>query len=138
VSVAPGTGPAGPVALDVGGKCLNDVGNRSVNGTQADIWTCNGSTAQHWTYGQDGTVRVHGKCLDVQNGGTGTGTPVELWSCSGSAAQQWHLVPGGGGASLVNLASALCLTDPGDATANGTGLQIAACAGAIGQRWRAQ
>ena len=63
VSVAPDTGPAGAVRLTTGGKCLNDVGNKSANGTQADIWTCNGSTAQQWTYVKDGTLRIHGKCL---------------------------------------------------------------------------
>ncbi len=80
----------------------------------------------------------HGKCLDVQHSGTASGTPVDLWSCNGTGAQQWQLVPGGGGVSLVNPQSGLCLADPGDATANGTGLQIATRASAAGQAWRAQ
>jgi GH25 family lysozyme M1 (1,4-beta-N-acetylmuramidase) len=130
--------PAGPVSSQIPGRCLDDSGNGTANGTKIVLWACNGSGGQQWTTEPDGTVRVHGKCLDVQHSGTTSGTPVDLWSCNGSGAQQWHLVPGGGGASLVNPASALCLTDPGDATANGTGLQIAACAGATGQRWRAQ
>ena len=66
------------------------------------------------------------------------GTPVDLWSCNGTGAQQWQLVPGGGGVSLVNPQSGLCLADPGNATVNGTGLQIATCASAAGQAWRAQ
>jgi len=130
--------PAGPVSSQIPGRCMNDNGNHTANGTKIDIWACNGSVAQQWTTEPDGTVRVHGKCLDVHGGGTSSGTHVDLWSCNGSAAQQWQLVPGGGGVSLVNPHSALCLTDPGNATANGTGLQIAACSGATGQRWRAR
>jgi GH25 family lysozyme M1 (1,4-beta-N-acetylmuramidase) len=130
--------PAGPVSSQIPGRCLDDSGNGTANGTKIVLRACSGSGGQQWITEPDGTVRVHGKCLDVQHSGTTGGTPVDLWSCNGSGAQQWHLVPGGGGASLVNPASALCLTDPGGATANGTGLQIAACAGATGQRWRAQ
>ena len=50
----------------------------------------------------------------VQRGGTASGTPVDLWSCNGTGAQQWQLIPGGGGASLVNPQSGLCLADPGN------------------------
>jgi GH25 family lysozyme M1 (1,4-beta-N-acetylmuramidase) len=130
--------PAGPVSSVIPGRCLDDSGNSTANGTTIDLGACNGSAAQQWTTGPDGTVRVHGECLDVHGGATTSGTPVDLWSCNGSAAQQWQLVPGGGGVSLVNPASALCLTDPGNVTTPGTGLQIATCAGATGQRWRAQ
>jgi len=130
--------PAGPVSSQIPGRCLDDSGNGTANGTGIDLWACNGGAGQQWTAKPDGTVRVHGKCLDVHHSGTASGTPVDLWACNGSGAQQWHLVPGGGGVTLVNPASALCLTDPGDATANGTGLQIATCAGAAGQVWRAQ
>jgi GH25 family lysozyme M1 (1,4-beta-N-acetylmuramidase) len=130
--------PAGPVSSQIPGKCLDDSGNKTANGTKIDISSCNGTSGQQWTTGPDGTVRVHGKCLDVQQGGTASGTPVDLWSCNGSGGQQWQLVPGGGGVSLVNPQSGLCLADPGNATANGTGLQIATCASATGQAWRVQ
>jgi hypothetical protein len=61
VSAAAGTGPTGPVKLDLGGKCLNDVGNRSANGTLASIWSCStSSSAQKWTHAPDGTLRIHG------------------------------------------------------------------------------
>jgi GH25 family lysozyme M1 (1,4-beta-N-acetylmuramidase) len=130
--------PAGPVSSQIPGKCMDDSGNGTANGTKIGISSCNGTSGQQWTTGPDGTVRVHGKCLDVQQGGTASGTPVDLWSCNGTGRQQWQLVPRGGGVSLVNPQSGLCLADPGNATANGTGLQIATCAGATGQAWRAQ
>jgi beta-glucosidase len=128
--------PAGPLSSQIPGRCMDDSGNHTANGSKIDLWACNGSAAQQWTVEPNGTVRIHGKCLNVQ--GSATGTPADLWSCNGSAAQQWQLFPGGGGVSLVNPASGLCLTDPGNATTKGTGLQIAGCAGATGQRWRAQ
>jgi GH25 family lysozyme M1 (1,4-beta-N-acetylmuramidase) len=130
--------PAGPVSSQIPGKCMDDSGSKTANGTKVDIWSCNGTSAQRWTTGPDGTVRVHGKCLDVQRSGTASGTPVDLWSCNGTGAQQWQLVPAGGGVSLVNPQSGLCLADPGNATVDGTGLQIATCASAAGQAWRAQ
>jgi GH25 family lysozyme M1 (1,4-beta-N-acetylmuramidase) len=130
--------PAGPVSSQIPGLCLDDRANKTANGSPVDLWSCNGTAAQRWTTGPDGTVRVHGKCLDVQHSGTASGTPVDLWSCNGTGAQQWQLVPGGGGVSLVNPQSSLCLADPGDATADGTGLQIATCADPPGQAWRDQ
>ncbi len=132
VTAAPSTGPAGPVRLNLAGKCLNDVGNSIKNGTAQDIWTCNGSTSQKWTVVQDGTLRIHGKCLDVYHGGTASGTKVDLYSCNGSGAQQWQLQTGG---ELVNPASGLCLTDPSGSTANGTRIKIVTCAGKAYQQW---
>jgi GH25 family lysozyme M1 (1,4-beta-N-acetylmuramidase) len=130
--------PAGPVSSQIPGKCMDDSGNQTANGTKIGISSCTGGSGQQWTTGPDGTVRVHGKCLDVQQGGTASGTPVDLWSCNGTGAQQWQLVPRGGGVSLMNPQSGLCLADPGNATVNGTGLQIATCANAAGQEWRVQ
>ena len=130
--------PAGPVASQLPGKCLDDHANSTANGSKIDLYACNGTAAQRWTTRPDGTIRVHGKCLDVHHGGTASGTPVDLWSCNGTSAQQWHLVPIGAGVAAVNPRSGKCLTDPGDSTTNGTALKIATCAGAPGQRWRAR
>jgi GH25 family lysozyme M1 (1,4-beta-N-acetylmuramidase) len=132
VSAAPTAGPAGPVKLDLGGKCLNDMGNSSANGTAQDIWTCNGSASQHWTVVKDDTLRIHGKCLDVYHGGTVSGTKVDLYACNGSGAQQWQVQTAG---ELVNPASGKCLTDPAGSTTNGTRLQIVTCAGKNYQKW---
>ena len=130
--------PAGPMSSQIPGTCMDDSGNQTANGTKIDIWSCNGGSGQQWTTEPDGTVQIHGKCLDAEHGGTASGTPVDLSTCKGTGAQQWQLVPGGGGVSLVNPQSGLCLADPGNATVNGTGLQIATCASAAGQAWRAQ
>ncbi|MGD0069856.1 MAG: RICIN domain-containing protein, partial [Streptosporangiaceae bacterium] len=31
------------------GKCLDDPGFNTANGTQLDLWTCNGGSNQQWT-----------------------------------------------------------------------------------------
>lgn len=133
VSAAPDSGPAGPLRLDLAGKCLNDVGNRSSNNTALDIWACNGSTSQQWTVVKDDTLRIHGKCLDVYHSHTTNGTSVQLYTCNGSAAQQWQLRTGG---QLVNPNSGKCLTDPGGSTTNGTRIKIWSCSAKSYQKWR--
>ena len=143
VTLAPDQGPAGPVRLTTGGKCLNDVGNKSADGTQADIWTCNGSTAQQWTYVKDGTLRIHGKCLIPPGGSPASGAKVVLAACTGSPAQEWWLTyprsisPSLGAIpiTLFNPASGMCLSDTGWSTANGTRVVVGSCNGFKNQAW---
>jgi GH25 family lysozyme M1 (1,4-beta-N-acetylmuramidase) len=143
VTLAPDQGPAGPVALDVGGKCLNDVGNRSANGTRAEIWTCNGNAAQRWTYVRDGTVRIHGKCLVAPASPPASGAKVKLEPCTGAPVQQWWLAYprsigpslGATPVTLLNPASGMCLDDPGRSTTNGTRVVVGPCDGLKDQAW---
>lgn len=133
VSQAANSGPAGPAVLANGGKCLDDPGSNTANGTRLDIWTCNGGANQKWTVAQDGTLRVSGKCLDVANGGTANGAAVQLSTCTaGTASQRWRP---GANAELINPHSGKCLDDPAFKTANGTKLDIYSCNGGSNQRW---
>jgi GH25 family lysozyme M1 (1,4-beta-N-acetylmuramidase) len=143
VTTAPSQGPAGAVRLTTGGKCLNDVGNKSANGTQADIWTCNGSTAQQWTYVKDGTLRIHGKCLVPPGSSPASGAKVVLATCTGAPVQQWWLtyprsINSSLGAipiTLRNPASGMCLSDTGFSTGNGTRVVVGSCNGFKNQAW---
>jgi hypothetical protein len=130
VTAAPNSGPAGPVRLNLGGKCLDDNGNKTANGTKVVIWTCNGSAAQRWTVVKDDTLRIHGKCLRVRS--AASGTLADLFTCNGSTAQRWQAQTGG---QLVNPRSGLCLTDPGSSTTNGKQLKISSCKGSASQEW---
>jgi len=96
------------------------------------LWTCNGTGAQQWTIGGDGTFRALGKCLDVRNSDTANGTLVQLWTCNGTAAQVWSVQPNG---SLVNPRSGRCLDVSGNGTADGTQIHIWDCHGGANQRW---
>ncbi|MCO5973962.1 ricin-type beta-trefoil lectin domain protein [Actinoallomurus soli] len=115
-----------------GGKCVDVAGANSANGTAVQLYDCNGTAAQQWTVGSDGTLRALGKCMDVTAAGTANGTQVQLYDCNGTGAQQWQQ---GANGSLVNPNSGRCLDATGPSSANGTRLQIWDCAGSDNQRW---
>ncbi|GAA4261835.1 hypothetical protein GCM10022255_096090 [Dactylosporangium darangshiense] len=113
-----------------GGKCVDVAGASSANGTKIQLYTCNGTTAQQWTVGTDGTLRALGKCLDVAGANSANGTKVQLYDCNGTAAQQWTA---GANASLQSLGK--CLDATGPSSADGTQLQIWSCTAAANQSW---
>ncbi|MFG3721528.1 ricin-type beta-trefoil lectin domain protein [Streptomyces massasporeus] len=117
-----------------GGKCVDVAGAATANGTAVQLYDCNGTAAQQWTVGGDGTVRALGKCLDVASGGTADGTRVQLWDCNGSAAQQSSVTSA---RDIVNPQADKCLDATGNSSANGTRLQIWTCTGAGNQKWTA-
>ncbi len=125
-----GTGHTGPV-VGYGGKCVDVAGASSANGTQVQLYGCNGTAAQSWTVGTDGTLRALGKCLDVAAAGTANGSKVQLYDCNGTAAQAWTASAG----QLVNTGSGKCLDATGPSSADGTPLQIWSCTGAANQKW---
>jgi hypothetical protein len=116
----------------LGGLCLDDNGGGTTNGTAAQIYTCNGGTAQQWTVATNGTIQANGGCLDVSNSGTADGTKVQWWTCNNTGAQQWQA---GANNSLVNPQSGKCLDDPNSTTTAGTQLQIYTCNGTGAQNW---
>ncbi|MEU5277050.1 family 16 glycosylhydrolase [Streptomyces asoensis] len=124
-------GGSGPIT-GIGGKCVDVAGANPANGTAVQLYDCNGTAAQQWTVGADGTIRALGKCLDVASGGTADGTPVQLYDCNGTAAQQWA-VPAA--RDIVNPQANKCLDAAGGGSANGTRLQIWTCTGATQQKW---
>jgi glucosylceramidase len=114
-----------------GGKCVDVAGANSANGTAVQLYGCNGTAAQSWTVGTDGTVRSLGKCLDVAAASSANGTKVQIYDCNGTAAQQW--VAGAAG-SLRSLGK--CLDATGPSSTDGTKLQIWDCSGAPNQSWQ--
>ncbi|SDT82503.1 chitinase [Streptomyces sp. TLI_053] len=127
----PPTGRTGRIT-GYGGKCVDVASAGTANGTAIQLWDCNGTGAQSWTVGTDGTVRALGKCLDVTSAGTADGTPIQLWDCNGTGAQQWQARAD---RTLVNPASGRCLDATGPSSANGTRLQIWDCYAAANQQW---
>ncbi|MFG1703026.1 ricin-type beta-trefoil lectin domain protein [Nonomuraea sp. M3C6] len=113
-----------------GGKCVDVAAAGTANGTPIQLYTCNGTTAQQWTTGGDGTLRALGKCLDVASASSTNGTKVQLWDCNGSAAQVWTA---GGDGTLRALGK--CLDATGNSSADGTPLQIWDCFAGANQRW---
>ncbi|WP_406431789.1 family 16 glycosylhydrolase [Streptomyces sp. NBC_00631] len=132
VSVTTGGSATGVAIRGLAGKCVDVAGANSANGTPVQLYDCNGTAAQQWTVGSDGTVRALGKCLDVTGGGTADGTTVQLYDCNGTAAQQWAV---SAAHDIVNPQANKCLDVTGDNSANGTRLQIWTCSGGANQKW---
>ncbi|TDC36178.1 glycosyl hydrolase family protein [Micromonospora sp. 15K316] len=128
-----GGGGGGAPIVGYGNKCVDVAGANSANGTPVQLWICNGTAAQRWSWAGDGSVRALGKCLDVAGGGTANGTPVQLWDCNGSAAQRWVFTAAG---DIVNPQADKCLDATGASSADGTRLQIWQCTGGPNQKWR--
>jgi chitinase len=116
-----------------GGLCLDDRSASTANLNPVQVYTCNGTNAQQWTVGSNGTLQTLGKCLDVDGAGTANGTTVDLYDCNGTGAQVWQ--PQSGGA-LLNPGSGKCLDDTGWSTTPGTQAQIWSCTGAANQSWK--
>jgi len=114
------------------GKCVDVAGANTADGTQIQLYTCNGTNAQQWTVGSDGTIRALGKCMDVKYSGTADGTRIHLWTCNGTGAQTWTY---DSSRRLVNPQSNKCLDVTGWNTADGTPLQIWSCHSGDNQKW---
>jgi len=157
VSAATAAGPAGPVKLDLGGQCLTAAGTPTggakakgktsgkasgkAQGTQAQLGACTGSSAQTWTYAQDGTLRSGSGCLTIP--AAAQGAQAGLQPCASTPAQQWHLAYprglnpalGGHPTTLVNPWSGMCLADPGFSRTAGTLAELWPCDGYANQSW---
>jgi cytochrome c len=133
----PGNPPAWQNVMVVGtqsGRCVDVPGATTTNGTQVQLWDCQGGTNQRWTYNATSRqLTVYGnKCLDASGQGTANGTATVIWDCTGQPNQQWNL---GANGTVTGVQSGLCLDANGAATANGTRIQLWSCNGGANQRW---
>ena len=131
-----GTSAGGQTGTIVGrqsGRCLDINNFGTVNGTQAQLWDCNGQGNQSWTYTSSKQLMVYGtKCLDAYNRGTTNGTQAVIWDCNGQNNQQWNVNTDG---TITGVQSGLCLDASGAATANGTKIVLWSCGSGANQRW---
>jgi hypothetical protein len=114
-------------------RCLDVPGASQTEGTNVQIWDCNGGTNQQWTLTDNNQLTVYGnKCLDVPNHATTAGTRPVIWTCNGGTNQQWRANADG---TIVAVESGLCLDVSGGATATGTAVQLWNCTGGNNQKW---
>jgi len=132
VRAAPDNGAAGQIHLALDGKCLQDPGNRTANGTRVEIANCVSGATERWTVASDNTVRVNGRCLNIAGSGSANGRQLQLQSCTGGPRQVWLQGTDG---QLVNPASALCVTDPGSSRSNGVTPTMGACHARSYEQW---
>jgi fibronectin type 3 domain-containing protein len=119
-------------------KCLDNYYNQAVNFNKIELWGCNGTGAQVWTYNpNNGTiVNSNGYCLDVLYDGTSSGTQVDLYQCNGTPAQVWSVKsPQGVPGAITSPHSGLCLDDKNSGTRNGNQIWIYTCNGTGAQKW---
>ena len=115
------------------GRCVDINNSSTTNGTQAQLWDCNGGSNQSWTYTAAKQLKLYGsKCLDAYGQGTANGTKVVIWDCNGQANQQWTVNTDG---TIRGIPSGLCLDASAAATGNGTKIILWACGNAGNQKW---
>jgi hypothetical protein len=116
--------------VGLAGKCLDDNGGGTGNGNKIQLWDCNGTAAQQWSYSGGAFVGPGGKCLDVTGGNSANATPVQLYACNGTSAQSWTVE----GGRIVGIGGK-CLDVESSDTGNGTQIQIWDCNGSAAQSW---
>ena len=126
-----GGGGDGAIVSNMNGKCIDVPGSNFVDGARLQMWCCNGTGAQRWTY-TGGTFRAGGLCMDVAGASTANATPIQLASCNGNRAQQFVL---NGAGDLVSLLADKCVDIAGWNDAEGAGLIIWPCHGGANQKW---
>ena len=132
VAAAPDKGATGQLHLALDGKCLQDPGGRTANGTRVELEGCVSGATERWTVASDNTVRANGHCLNIAGSGSTNGRQLQLWNCNGSTRQVWLQESAG---QLVNPASGLCVTDPGSSRNNGVTPTMGACHARSSEQW---
>ena len=116
-------------------KCVDVPNSNPADGTQLQMWDCNGSAAQSWTWYSDGSVRAFGKCVDVAWGSRDNGAILQIVGCSGNPAQQFVL---SGAGDIVNPQANKCWDIKDVSSASGAKLHQWECLGAANQKWYQQ
>ena len=124
-------------------KCVDVTSSGTADGTNIQLWSCNGTGAQGFRIVPRGgyweLLNTHsGKCVDVKSSGTANGTNIQLYTCNGTAAQQFRMVAGGGHTTFVNVHSGKCVDVDHSGTANGTNIQLWSCNGTSAQQFSVQ
>ncbi|NUR48271.1 MAG: hypothetical protein HOV71_09080 [Hamadaea sp.] len=113
-------------------KCIDVPNSNFADGQRLQLWDCNGTNAQNWTFPGDGTIRtVNNLCMDVAWGSTAAGAAIQIAYCSGNPAQQFVL---SGANDLVNPQANKCVDVTGWG-GTGTPLQQWDCTGGANQKW---
>ncbi|MFF4620863.1 endo-1,4-beta-xylanase [Nonomuraea jabiensis] len=124
-------GDNGQIRGAASGRCLDVPNAGTTDGTQVQLWDCNGQSNQQWSSTSAGEIKVYGnKCLDAA--GTGNGAKVQIYSCWGGDNQKWRVNSDG---TIAGVQSGRCLDAVGAGTGNGTQIQLYDCWGGDNQKW---
>ncbi|MEU4214547.1 family 16 glycosylhydrolase [Actinoplanes sp. NPDC026623] len=126
--------PSGSTALrsNFSNRCIDIPSGNATDGARLQLWDCNNTSAQKWSFESDGTVRGLGKCMDPAGGALANGTPIQLVTCNGNPVQRFTLSSTG---DLVNVSANRCVDVKDWNSANGAQLQLWDCGGTTNQKW---
>lgn len=107
-------------------------GGGTGSGTLIQIWTCNGTAAQDWSYNSnDKTIRpTYAMNMCVTAGALGA--QLTLGTCDGATSRQWNR---GDSGYFQNVSNGGCMDAASWGTANGTSIGSWNCSGATAQIW---
>ena len=129
------------------GMCMDDLGSSKKAGAVVDIFNCNNTGAQHWSFvpraqGNGYTVRVNGLCMTAVNGGDENRDFVQLGTCNPAAGNDsWTLVKSGakttapGSVVTIRDGAGYCLTDYNGSSVQRFPLEVFQCNGNKQQSW---
>jgi hypothetical protein len=121
-----------------GRQCLDVPNASTTNGTNIQMWDCNGTAAQQFRFSSrdvqftstgTGRVGVVGKCLDAP--ANADGTRIQINDCNGAASQQVTVTSA---SELQMLGKCLSLAN-GD-TSNSAAVVLAPCGATSSQVWQ--
>ena len=125
------------------GKCLDDAGWSTSNGSTVQQWACGSQQYnQEWQFQSQGnniyTIvnrNAPGQVLDVTNNGTADFSKIQTWTYGGGTNQQWTPVANGSFFVIKNVGSGRCLDVSQSSTSNGVQMQIFDCNNTGAQNW---
>jgi len=124
---APAPTPAPTNAIKtVDGKCWDIPNNDAKKNANIQIWDCNGTGAQRFSYNTDKTIKhiPSGLCVDIPGGNRVNGNQLILWDCNGGSNQKFTEQYGSTFCSIQHRAADKCIDIPNNNTSNGSKLQI--------------
>lgn len=122
-------------------KCVGIVGGVYANGSQVDIFDCNGSNTQKWQWFDRALVSVNPAdqsewCLDAgEVSQLANGVQMKIWQCITGLPQQTWFVPAISPDVVALSVGDWCLDLTNGNTTNRNILQIWTCAGNSNQMW---
>jgi hypothetical protein len=129
----PGTSTGVPVISNWNNKCIDVPSASFVDGARLQMWGCNNTNAQQWTFDGGALKSQNNKCVDVAGGSTANLAAIQLYTCNGTGAQQFVLNSAG---DLVNPQSGRCVDIDGWNSNDGAKLILWDCVGGANQKWR--
>ena len=129
----PPSGTGVPVISNWNNKCIDVPSGTFNDGARLQMWGCNNTNAQKWSFEGGALKSQNNKCMDVAGGSTANLAAIQLWTCNGSGAQQFVL---NGAGDLVNPQANKCVDIDGWNGNDGAKLILWDCVGGANQKWR--